>query len=364
MRASQTKDMIGKCAAVLLGMLGILCIFLLGRHYYEAHVSSFTEEARPQFFRVLELELVKRKDKAQRVCSNREGEVMSKREMVKDTVIFIRSGAGERKYAIPLHRRENNIEMIPEYRMTQSGILYEYPLEADTVLKAWQKSLTASDFRLSVRVGVTDFSEKETFSYAGDTACLADADSLFSYYIGMRSEVEITGFAHGVWYRMLTAEQWAILASLFVFTLGITMCICCFRVVGNRCRACLHRVFPLQAFSDDAAGVSNEAPSSPLRVLGLKFHPDSLLLEGNKGSRKLPPQQASLFLTFANAAEYRLSKAEITTLLWPDGNFNDHSLHAAISRLRKELRSCGDVGILDLNAVYQLRKSINEEFIF
>ena len=338
-------------------MLGILCIFLLGRHYYEAHVSSFTEEARPQFIRVLEQEIVKRKDLAQRIWSNRKKEVMSKEEMVKDTVIVKLSDGIRRKYAIPLHRRENNIEKIPEYRITQSYILFLSPLEADTVLGAWQKSLLGSGFRLSVRVGVTDFSEKETFSYAGDTACLADADSLFSYYIGGRSEVEITGFARGVWYRMLTADQWAILASLFVFTLGITMCICCFRVVGNRCRACLHRVFPLQAFSDDAAGVSNEAPSSPLLVLGLKFHPDSLLLEGNKGSRKLPPQQASLFRAFADAAEYRLSKAEITNLLWPDGNFNDHSLHAAISRLRKELRSCGDVDILDLNAAYQLRKS-------
>ena len=139
------------------------------------------------------------------------------------------------------------------------------------------------------------------------------------------------------------------------------MCMFCFQVVGNRCRACLHRIFPLPVFSDDAAGAGKEA-SSPLVVLGLTFHPDSLWLEGDKGSRQLSPQLALLFRSFADAEEYRLAKGEIMKTLWPDGNCNVHSLHAAISRLRKELQKCGDVDILDLNVAYKLGKTHGHEY--
>ena len=336
-------------------LLGIVCAFMAGKHYYDAHVSSFKDSARQKFVQILEQELVKREDMEQPIWSNRPRSVLSKNEMVKDTVKLILPKIGQRTYVIPLHRRLNNLEEVPEYRIMQSYILLHSPLRADTLLRLWQKSVSNSGHRLSVRVGVTDFLEKETFSYAGDTARLADADSLFSCYLGMRSEVEATGFAYGVWYRLLTVGQWTILFFLFAFTVGGMMCMFHFQVVGSWCRACRHHFFPLPVPSDDAAEADQEA-SSPLKVLGLTFYPDNLWLEGNKGRRRLSPQLALLFRSFVDAAGYQLSKGEIKELLWPDGNCNVHALHSAISRLRKELQECGEVDILDLSIAYKLGK--------
>lgn len=273
-------------------LLGIVCAFMAGKHYYDAHVSSFKDSARQKFVQILEQELVKREDMEQPIWSNRPRSVLSKNEMVKDTVKLILPKIGQRTYVIPLHRRLNNLEEVPEYRIMQSYILLHSPLRADTLLRLWQKSVSNSGHRLSVRVGVTDFLEKETFSYAGDTARLADADSLFSCYLGMRSEVEATGFAYGVWYRLLTVGQWTILFFLFAFTVGGMMCMFHFQVVGSWCRACRHHFFPLPVPSDDAAEADQEA-SSPLKVLGLTFYPDNLWLEGNKGRRRLSPPVGS-----------------------------------------------------------------------
>ena len=156
-------------------LLGIVCAFMAGKHYYDAHVSSFKDSARQKFVQILEQELVKREDMEQPIWSNRPRSVLSKNEMVKDTVKLILPKIGQRTYVIPLHRRLNNLEEVPEYRIMQSYILLHSPLRADTLLRLWQKSVSNSGHRLSVRVGVTDFLEKETFSYAGDTARLADA---------------------------------------------------------------------------------------------------------------------------------------------------------------------------------------------
>lgn len=221
MKEAKTVKLIHGSMAVL---LGIVCAFMAGKHYYDAHVSSFKDSARQKFVQILEQELVKRETLQQPVWSNRTKNVLSKNEMVKDTVKLILPKIGKRTYVIPIHRRLNNLEAVPEYRLIQSGILLRSPLSADTLLHSWQKLVANSGHRLSVRVGVTDFSEKETFSYAGDTARLADADSLFSCYLGMRSEVEATGFAYSVWYRLLTVGQWTILVLLFAFTVGVMMC--------------------------------------------------------------------------------------------------------------------------------------------
>ena len=155
-------------------LLGIVCAFMAGKHYYDAHVSSFKDSARQKFVQILEQELVKREDMEQPIWSNRPRSVLSKNEMVKDTVKLILPKIGQRTYVIPLHRRLNNLEEVPEYRIMQSYILLHSPLRADTLLRLWQKSVSNSGHRLSVRVGVTDFLEKETFSYIYNQASTAD----------------------------------------------------------------------------------------------------------------------------------------------------------------------------------------------
>lgn len=341
MKRTKTVELINGSMAIL---FGIVCAFLAGKYYYDAHVSSFQKRARQACTEVLEQELVKREDRKRPIWSNRPQRVLSRKESVKDTVVLRFSEVGKRAYAIPPHRRSNNLEALPEYRVAQSYILLRSPLSADTLLHAWQKSVPGSGFRLSLRVGVTDFSEKETFSYAGDTAHLADADSLFSCYLGMRSEVEVTGFARYVWHRMLTAGEWGLLFLWFSVAAGLVMAVIHFRWVSRVLRICGHRLFP--------SWIS--LPGEKLVVLGLTFLPNSCWLEGEKRSTKLKPQLARLFLLFAQAERNQVPKADIMERLWPNGNGTDHSLHSAVSRLRGELHDCGGLDILDLSIDYRL----------
>lgn len=333
-------------------LLGIVCAFMAGKHYYDAHVSSFKDSARQKFVQILEQELVKREDMEQPIWSNRPRSVLSKNEMVKDTVKLILPKIGQRTYVIPLHRRLNNLEEVPEYRIMQSYILLHSPLRADTLLRLWQKSVSNSGHRLSVRVGVTDFLEKETFSYAGDTARLADADSLFSCYLGMRSEVEVTGFASYLWYRMFTEDEWCTLFFLFFAVSGLVMVVANFRSVLRWIRIGLHKLFP-SWISLPAMETAKEA-SPVLVVQGLTFCPNNHMLIGENGKTKLNPQMSCLFMLFAKAEEHQLPKVDIMEHLWPDGNCTIHSLHSAISRLRRELHACGDVDILDMSVAYKL----------
>lgn len=341
MKKTKTINLINRSLAILLGLVSA---FLAGKYYYDAHVSSFKETARQACTEVLGQELVKREDLKQPIWSNRPQRVLSREEMVKDTVVLRLSEGEKRVYAIPFHRRTNNLEALPEYRIAQSYILLRLPLSADTLLHAWQKSVPVSGFRLSLRVGVTDFSEKETFSYAGDTAHLADADSLFSCYLGMRSEVEVTGFARHVWYRMLTTDEWGMLFVWFSVAAGFVMVVIHFRWILRGFRIYGHKLFP--------SWIS--LPGEKLVVLGLTFLPNSCWLEGEKRSTKLKPQLARLFLLFAQAERNQVPKADIMERLWPNGNGTDHSLHSAVSRLRGELHDCGGLDILDLSIDYRL----------
>lgn len=342
-------------------LLGIVCAFMAGKHYYDAHVSSFKDSARQKFVQILEQELVKREDMEQPIWSNRPRSVLSKNEMVKDTVKLILPKIGQRTYVIPLHRRLNNLEEVPEYRIMQSYILLHSPLRADTLLRLWQKSVSNSGHRLSVRVGVTDFLEKETFSYAGDTARLADADSLFSCYLGMRSEVEVTGFASYLWYRMFTEDEWYTLFFLFFAASGLVMVVANFRSVLRWLRIGLHKLFP-SWISLPAMETAKEA-SPVLVVQGLTFCPNNHMLTGENGKTKLNPQMSCLFMLFAKAEEHQLPKVDIMEHLWPDGNCTIHSLHSAISRLRKELHACSDVDILDVSVAYKLCRPKEDEIV-
>lgn len=347
------KEYIWLIGGIVAVLLGVVCAFMAGRYYYDAHVSSFKDAARQELVRVLEQELVKREDMKQSIWSNRSQRVLSREEMVKDTVRLILPEIGERAYAIPPHRRTNNLEALPEYRVAQSFILSRSPLSADTLLHAWQKLVAGSGFRLSLRVGVTDYSEKETFSYVGDTAHLADADSLFSCYLGMRSEVEVTGFARYVWHRMFTAGEWCMLFFLFFVAAGLMMAVIHFRWVFRVLRTCGHKLFP--------SFIS--LPEEKLVVLGLTFRQDSCLLKGEKGSRKLNPQLTCLFLLFAQAEKNQVPKTYIMERLWPNGNRTDHSLHSVISRLRRELHACGEADILDMGVAYKLCRPKEDETI-
>lgn len=342
-------------------LFGVVCVFLVGKYYYNVHISSFKGTARQECIKVLEHELLKRDNMKVSLYSNRSQAVLSKEEMVKDTVELNITGVGKRSYAIPLHRRLNNLEVLPEYRVMQSYILLLSPLSADTLLHSWQKSVPDSGLRLSVRVGVTDFFEKETFSYAGDTVHLADADSLFSCYLGMRSEVEVTGFASYLWYRMFTEDEWYTLFFLFFAVSGLVMVVANFRSVLRWIRIGLHKLFP-SWISLPAMETAKEA-SPVLVVQGLTFCPNNHMLIGENGKTKLNPQMACLFMLFAKAEGHQLPKVDIMEHLWPDGNCTIHSLHSAISRLRKELHACSDVDILDVSVAYKLCRPKEDEIV-
>lgn len=120
-------------------LFGVVCVFLVGKYYYNVHISSFKGTARQECIKVLEQELLKRDNMKESLYSNRSQAVLSKEEMVKDTVELNITGVGKRSYAIPIHRRLNNLEVLPEYRVTQSYILLLSPLSADTLLHSWQK---------------------------------------------------------------------------------------------------------------------------------------------------------------------------------------------------------------------------------
>lgn len=342
-------------------MVGIISAVLIGCFRFNYRMKEYEEQARSKFIKVLENEVRKREVLSGELLSNRTKKVLSETEKVNDTVIVNISGLGKLKYTIPPERQIYNIENSPECRVQQSYVFMRSPLVADNVWCAWRDSMPTPRLELSVRIGITDWESNEHFSIAGDTIHQADSDSLFSYYIGMRSEVMATGYVRYCWYRMFTSSDWILVISLGIFFCGI------FLMIAYQFSILYRRLLPSKKQENQISQSQCNSQSSDKNHIvyqlpsGFSFNSQFNLLSGTKGSIKLTPQTALLLRVFLGMEHYQIGKRVLIERMWSDHSGTNQRLHSAISRLRTALKACGNADILDLNEFYELIFLVEEE---
>ena len=93
-------------------------------------------------------------------------------------------------------------------RSILSILLEDYPLIPDTLNKMWDSLLVSTDIpvKTRTRVSVTDFQERTSVAHSENISGLLSADSLLSYYLGERCEVEATGFISYGWKRSVAGD--------------------------------------------------------------------------------------------------------------------------------------------------------------
>ena len=93
-----------------------------------------------------------------------------------------------------------------------TALLDESPLDADSLHGTWNKLLKESDIFLKThtRITVWDFQEQPSSAFSKNVQKFSQTDSLLSYYMGFRCEVEATGYASCEWWWLLS--DWRLLA--------------------------------------------------------------------------------------------------------------------------------------------------------
>ena len=209
----------------------------------------------------------------------------------------------------------------------------------------------------NIRVSVTDLSENISMTYAKDTRYLPLSDSLFSYYIGYRCEVEVTAFASPFSYwRSVTLWDWM---EIFFLLLSVVFFFWIWTVY-NRCSvdACGHDNFGSVAAEEEESVVVLKETVSRIYQLGddvLFDSTDRLLKKGNQ-VKSLLPQVSALLLGLLEADGHCMSISDICLLLWPDGSGRSERVHTVVGRLRSSLAEMSaQISVISGNSKYQLK---------
>lgn len=96
--------------------------------------------------------------------------------------------------------------------------LNKYPLEADSLNTIWHNFLIEKGFhgKTIVRLSVTDLLEHETKTYSDRSDYIAKSDSLVSYYLGCRCEIEATGYILYSWWTAFTTKDKVLLCLIIL----------------------------------------------------------------------------------------------------------------------------------------------------
>ena len=130
----------------------------------------------------------------------------------KSWVVEIALDSGKRKYEIPCFKFENSLVKGGIQRGLLTALLDESPLDVDSLHGTWNKLLKESDIFLKThtRITVWDFQEQPSSAFSKNVQKFSQTDSLLSYYMGFRCEVEATGYASCEWWWLLS--DWRLLA--------------------------------------------------------------------------------------------------------------------------------------------------------
>lgn len=310
---------------------------------------KWDEQARTTFKTALLQELQKRDTLSIPYISN--WTAISALEEVNPGVVEIALDSGKRKYEIPCFKFENSLVKGGIQRGLLTALLDESPLDADSLHGTWNKLLKESDIFLKIhtRITVWDFQEQPSSAFSKNVQKFSQTDSLLSYYMGFRCEVEATGYASCEWWWLLS--DWRLLAiggvcagiELLFFIFGKMYC---YR--KNR--------QPEEVEQEGLPVIVVTAEQSPVYQLGEHTFFDVERMELIKEEQvvKLTPQTAVLLEKFLQAEGHTLSTSLISETLWPNGSGSQERIHTLIRRLRKSLGELTALQIKFKNDSYHL----------
>lgn len=349
---------------ILLIILAIASLWLLADafHKHQIRKQNWNEKMHTTFIDTLKSCLEKWGEQEMYYVRESYGMKSMKDNMPK--IVTMNIGNGEREYIIPAYKHNHNVVADVGERLFDSIILEEHPLKADSLNMLWDSLLIKNDIfcRTNVRITVTDLSENVSTVYAKGPQYLSASDSLFSYYIGYRCEVEVTAFAAFSYWESLALWDWI---KLF-FLLLISVFLLCYQynyrkkfVSGSE-----HEQLEYSVSGDETTVVSLKQNKSCVYQLenGLLFDPTNRLLKRGNQVKNLLPQVSILLTGLLNASEYRMSIPEICLLLWPDGDGRAERVHTIVARLRSSLSGLSStILIVGGNYQYQLKLPISSK---
>lgn len=343
---------------MLLTILFIITLWLITDAFYKRQMREqyWSEQLRTTFISALENSLDERRKENLYIASESLGERYIKNDSLKN--VIVNTGNKDKEHIIPFYKYYNNIVRSPAGRLVDSITLVDRPLKADSLNMLLDSLLIKNGIsgKVNVRVSVTDLSENVSTDYAKGNQYLSTSDSLFSYYIGYRCEVEVTTFASFSYLSNLPLWDWteiflSLLISLFF--------------LRNR------HIYEKQ--SADSSAYNQPQPAigekeKPIIALkgnmscvywledDLLFDSMNRVLKRGNEIKKLLPQASILLVGLLGADDYRMHIQGICSLLWPDGSGTAGRVHTVIGRLRTALSEMSSqIVVINENSQYQLK---------
>ena len=341
----------------------IVCLLISGGITYALYQNGakyWREQASATFRQALELELQKRDTV---LVFHRESMGYSTFSLDEPSPgpIKIIDELGEREYMISEEKFDHSLVKEGLKRSILSILLEDYPLIPDTLNKMWDSLLVSTDIpvKTRTRVSVTDFQERTSVAHSENISGLLSADSLLSYYLGERCEVEATGFisygwdeAFSGWGYLAICLPWIIFAFLFFSREKIMFILEKWFIK--------HKIITVKTIVPVIAVKAEESHIYQLEE-GVFFDTEEKVLKDARLTKKLAPQVAYLLKLFLESEGYRLSTGKIDEALWPDGSGTQDRIYTVIRRLRKSLDGITHLVVDYENDVYQLKSSAVDE---
>lgn len=353
----------------LYALIGIVAAGVTGWCLCQNRQDFWRTQARSAFRMALQEEMRKWKDidvfigREKGLIRLPDDSIYIKKEPMK---VSLTSEYGEKDFLIPYEKYGYNIERnSSELRGIHTYLLHKSPLNADSLNFFWKRRLAEMEFpgTTVVRIVVSDWEERDSYTYSADSLYLSKSDSLSTYYIGCRCEVEVTGYLYYPWWRVLVWIDWVLLVAL------IAGCVLLFFLQRHISNA-YHRFFVKEKEVKVPVIIEKEVPVVadresrphiyPLEE-GVCFDADSRLLKKGDESVKLMPLLAKLLQGLLDAEEHRLSNEEILQLLWANGTGTSDRLHQNTKRLRTYLSQISVCTLENENFAYRLNIPVSSK---
>ena len=347
-------------------IVGAVVVSLMACSIYRSQLHFWQERSEETFVLTLQSEMVRRGGHTVYRMDETEitlGGVDSLDRGLKTYRAEITDGQVSMEVNVSTEQHIYNIDPRFAVRRAHSKILRNgQPLRADRLQERWNETLAADGWtgRTAVRVRTTDAHGRVRQVNSLGYDRMARADSLLTRYIGVASEVGVTGYLHLSWWQALTKTD---VASM-ILILSVCALLASLR---EEAVACYRRLRKRQ--TDKATGVDDKpdvvyvvAPSPQLGPVVFQldattqYDTSTCLLSGIHGENRLTPLPDRLLQAFLGANDYSLTHNQIYDLLWPGpNNYYPQRLHTTITRLRAILDHTAGWTIESYGGVYRLK---------
>lgn len=253
----------------------------------------------------------------------------------RDTIAII-SSRGLKKFPIPEYKKQHalindeasNIAITAIFRDTHS-------LNIDTLNRKWMQLLVASGKHpvTAVRLATTNWDDMVSFDSTAHFPVAAD--SLRSYYMGGRLEMEITGFAVvPVWWRLFSFTNWLLLCLPIAVIVLVSWLL---RMVLPRFVEKWKKAHKEVEFIPAVSVKGSERKPIYRLSASILFDAEHRTLQSGEQTVSLRPQEAAILETLLLAENYHMDVDEFYFLVWNEKYTNLPRINTAANRLRGKL---------------------------